>query len=748
MPTIAETLKYANLQMAAEALYGFDANATPNQQPGALFTNPITATILTTGNRHASKFTQTEAEKFVAQYEVVEHISDTKTGFSGTLFRDKATNELVLSFRSTEFLDDSARDNQATNKMEIAAGGWAMGQIADMEDWYASLKSSGKIPAGSSLSVTGYSLGGHLATAFNLLHPSDVAATYTFNGAGVGKLKAGESLRAIVDRFNLQRKNADGNQIVFTDPAAKAAYDSLHQKFSGGAAPNAADIINLSNQIDAGSINPADGKLLLDALTRIKTITDEVARLTTLSSGSATPGDPTSPAPIPAVNIEATRLDYQLAVLIAQKSTQAYSMAGGAFNTAIDSRNTVNPPLANFYDIYGATYPSMVASSQLHYGVATPIFVEDQPLYRGGVILDAIKASYDAFDFKLLVNGYANNDFGDTHSLVLMVDSLNIQNALLQLVPEADRPAQSAAMTTYLKAASALKAKSDAGQGKAEGDVLEWVLDGLVNIFTNKDSSLHDGKAKNGDSLTTGNTWADETLRKNFYDQLALLNDGTQSAYKSLAGKFTLGLPDASLASGARTDFASLLSLLTLSPFSLKATTGNEIAVEVALGNAWLSEYGAWLDDQALTPAQLESGQGNYTKHYLQDRANFMAGISVANTNNTGTGKALWTEVSTSETIYFKDQASGLSLQQQNSNTNSSSGPQYLFGGTGNDNLSGSDQADHLYGGAGIDNLDGGQGNGTNPFPRSTGKNTQKGNPVSSWQATQAANDVHERQAA
>lgn len=29
-PTIAEMLKYANLQMAAEALYGFKAKFTPN----------------------------------------------------------------------------------------------------------------------------------------------------------------------------------------------------------------------------------------------------------------------------------------------------------------------------------------------------------------------------------------------------------------------------------------------------------------------------------------------------------------------------------------------------------------------------------------------------------------------------------------------------------------------------------------------------------------------------------------------
>ena len=35
-PTIAEMLKYANLQMAAEALYNFRAKRKPDQAPGNL----------------------------------------------------------------------------------------------------------------------------------------------------------------------------------------------------------------------------------------------------------------------------------------------------------------------------------------------------------------------------------------------------------------------------------------------------------------------------------------------------------------------------------------------------------------------------------------------------------------------------------------------------------------------------------------------------------------------------------------
>ena len=84
MPTIADTLKYANLQMAAEALYGFDANVTPNQTPGEKRSNiPLSVENLTTGNRHASKFTQSEAEHVSADS------ADANTG-NGTSPNDKA----------------------------------------------------------------------------------------------------------------------------------------------------------------------------------------------------------------------------------------------------------------------------------------------------------------------------------------------------------------------------------------------------------------------------------------------------------------------------------------------------------------------------------------------------------------------------------------------------------------------------------------------------------------------------------
>ena len=159
---IATYLKYANLQMAAESLFGV-TNATT---VGDISTT-MDAGTLTKGNTRSSKFTVELAKQFTdptTGWTVVEHKSNTATGFSGTLFKSNATGELVMSFRSTEFLDDSARDNQATNSMEIKPYGWAFGQIADMENWYAKLQADPSKLQGKSFSVTGYSLGGYLAT--------------------------------------------------------------------------------------------------------------------------------------------------------------------------------------------------------------------------------------------------------------------------------------------------------------------------------------------------------------------------------------------------------------------------------------------------------------------------------------------------------------------------------------------------------------------------------------------------------
>jgi hypothetical protein len=227
-------LKYANLQLAAEAFLNIDLTGTP------------LSLKLQVGNGRTSIFTTTSADDFASKWQVVatqdNTNTNTNTGFSGTLFvciaDDPAlgykAGEQVISFRSTEFADDAVRDNKATNMLEIQATGWAFGQIDDMKKWVDGLYASGKISPTNSLDVTGYSLGGHLATAFNLLYSGAVRNTYTFNGAGVGVVNPGTSLAQVIAQFDRQRVNADGKQIVFGDADANLILQQLRAKLTCG----------------------------------------------------------------------------------------------------------------------------------------------------------------------------------------------------------------------------------------------------------------------------------------------------------------------------------------------------------------------------------------------------------------------------------------------------------------------------------------------------------------------------------
>ena len=530
--TFASTyLKFANLQMAAEAILSNFNYSTPEGLLAAL----------KFGNNRASKFTDTLASQFISDgWVVVAHQANTGTGFSGTLFkytgatdlsRGLVRDELVLSFRSTEFIDDAVRDSQATNDLEVLKGGWAIGQIADMEKWFAELNASPALLQGKSFSVTGYSLGGHLATAFNILHEFEsqrILGTYTFNGAGVGRVNSNESLRGIVERFEQSRNDTSA---TFTNAAARSAYDGLRARFNGTQLqpPTAEDIAAITTLMNNGLMDSAQGALLAGALTRIKTIMDEASRISGFISSTDSPGL----ASVPTTQIDATKLDYQISVLLSQRSTSAVGGVVAAGVQAYVGRQDGPYLFNNMYDIYGATPPSAVSNSQLHYGRETPVFIEDQPLRRGSIVSDVVAAYGSFLEVKLLQNQFGLNDFGDTHSLVLLVDSLSVQNMLAKL----DSSISSGTITSLFQAASNARVVSSSGtQGLAEGDVLESVVDAVRRLLQ--------GPAVSPTPFSIeGGTWARIADRNVFHGNLKALTDSSafQPKNRSYPGAASTG---------------------------------------------------------------------------------------------------------------------------------------------------------------------------------------------------------------
>lgn len=140
----------------------------------------------------ATRFTDTQAEWFTSNYEIVTHYPNDSSGFSATLFRHKTTGEYTLSFRSTEYLfrdkgGNYERDGSEATDGDISTHGYALAQLSRMERFYTHLKQGETFnpdaekreanPAVAdyangtpTLNVIGYSLGAHLSTSFTLMH--------------------------------------------------------------------------------------------------------------------------------------------------------------------------------------------------------------------------------------------------------------------------------------------------------------------------------------------------------------------------------------------------------------------------------------------------------------------------------------------------------------------------------------------------------------------------------------------------
>ena len=185
-------LQFALQQMAAESyLGGFNFSDDTTQLINRLKFGNNNSTVLGLTDPNAptlsgmTRFTTSQAEQFTERYHILDHHANDATGFSATLMQERdaqgnLTNNFTLSFRSTEYREqvdggDHERDAEWGADGEITLNGFAFGQLASMETYYQTTVKN-LLPAGAVLNVTGYSLGGHLATVFTELHADRMAA--------------------------------------------------------------------------------------------------------------------------------------------------------------------------------------------------------------------------------------------------------------------------------------------------------------------------------------------------------------------------------------------------------------------------------------------------------------------------------------------------------------------------------------------------------------------------------------------
>jgi pimeloyl-ACP methyl ester carboxylesterase len=412
--------QFALQQVAAESyLDGIDW-AIPEQVRARLFQGNTNPAFPATGYTRAP---DDLGKIFSDRYTIIAHRANDATGFSGTLLRwtnDEGGTEYTLSIRSTEYKNanqggDWQRDGLPGGDGEIVRNGFALGQLAALEDFYQRVVLP--LTGAAKLNVTGYSLGGHLATVFTETHAAQVEAAYVFNSAGRGEITGpggttAQRMSAMIDHFRAvltSEPSASALAVLSPNDPRRPVYQGLYQAAR-----------------QAYLADPAwDPFVASDA------------------------------------NIYADPR-YRWALVetreLAGYGTKSVAIGRAGLGTAGDALIT---------SIYGSALnadSTLVANSQVHPSNKNAVFIEGQPF------------------LELALSSQQQSDFGNTHAITLLADSLALQREFQRF----DATLTREQIEAVINASSAKKAKVLATLGDAqaaEGDSLEKTLLALRRAF-------------------------------------------------------------------------------------------------------------------------------------------------------------------------------------------------------------------------------------------------------------------------
>jgi len=616
--------------------------------------------------RGFSRMTNSQAQQFVQRYQVVDHLKNDSSGFSATLLFDTQTRQYTLSFRSTEYLNasqggDFVRDGLGAGA-SIKLSGFAFAQINAMERYYNDVVKP--LIGSTPLNVTGYSLGGHLATVFTELHTVAINQTYIFNGAGRGAVRAGNTVADVLSAYQafLQNPGAEVPGISYSidDPAYQAAI-----ALAGTSFPN--DTGNIYND---------------------------------------------------ARYIWAARMASQLT-------------SGASLGETATLDSSISSKITRFFG--RATHDDAEGVATLGIQAANPIqvFIEDQPNFSG-------------------LGGFFGlpGDYGNTHSLTLMLDSL----ALMEVYQQIDPSLTQAKLQSVFAAASNQRASGGLGlSGIAEGNSLETALDALRKFYGVYGEATPFNRSEGG----FGNVGTRDVFHQNIATlRNAVQNQGggrivnlvPESAFSPQSGEplqDNLAPTAADLLSNAlgssENGIAYRYALRELNPFVVIDTQNRGLYARFQAGGQNAGE----LD---LYDSASEQGRKGLTEFYLKDRADFLerqlyiTTLNLTNfyeTPNVSDPNTVFNAVEARgqayqlEAKHFEDRVSKFIASDGSPNRNSQL--HFIFGGSEADVIEGAGREDHLYGGAGNDflagrfaddYLEGGSGFDTYRFSATDGTDT------------------------
>jgi Ca2+-binding RTX toxin-like protein len=604
-----------------------------------------------TGPNGASRLTPDQARNFVNRYVIIDHQPNDSAGFSATLLFDTKAQQYTLSFRSTEYKlsrdgGDFERDAMGADR-EIRNYGIAFAQIESMERYFTDL-TAGRgatgvqtpelaafrdyIAANGRINVTGYSLGGHIATMFATLHQTQVRAAYVFNSPGRNEFAA-----PIADIIAFYRA-------VLTDPTAATPIAM--------SAPAQSNTRALFNDAIAQQVPSSAANIYISARYQWA--------------------------------VEATRLQFAFPTFIRSKS----GLGGG-----------VDQIVTNIYGRATSGDSELVANFGVHSSDSVRIFIEDQPDVQGLIGHTPLFPEW----VNTVLSG--KGDFGTTHSLALLIDSLSLMSVLQATNPTLDNET----IAAIFGAASDSRANGvlGAGTGTAEGDSLERVLDAMRKLFAGRPVVQTPFDAGEGGFANFQNRTTFHVNIASLRDEIAQHPTATVEEIVSLSGR--------ELRARAVGDIAYRYALKELNPF-------------VVIEDASLYKPYNTVGELAIAASPYV---GQWTPFYLEDRAELLAWKNRKNLADVN-GPIRQRGV---VAVDFSDRASGLQLSVRNAAVSPSSfiparqvvfgsdfvevgslaligGPRNdaLYGGGGADELNGAEGDDYLQGDGGSDNLTGGIG--------------------------------------